>query len=295
MLQVGIVGLPNAGKSTLFNALVKKQQALVASYPFATIEPNVGIVPVPDERLEKLAEIYHAPIIPATVRFVDIAGLVKGASQGEGLGNKFLAHIREVDLICEVVRAFDGSRDFLNDMEIIKTELELADLDTVSKLMAKKFIYVLNTNLDTDWEEVKKIQEKYPGEVCVLDAKLEADLGEFSPAERADYLYSLGIKKAGVDELIKLAYERLGLISFLTAGEKEVRAWTIKNGTKALEAAGVIHTDFMKGFIKAEAVDCADFIQYNGWKSCRQLGKTKLCGRDYEIKDGEVIEFRVNT
>lgn len=287
--------MPNAGKSTLFNALVKKQQALVASYPFATIEPNVGIVPVPDERLEKLAKIYNAPIIPATVRFVDIAGLVKGASQGEGLGNKFLAHIREVDLICEVTRAFDGSNDLLNDIEVIKTELELADLDTVSKLMTKKFIYVLNTNLDTNWEEVKKIQRNYPGEVCVLDAKLEADLGEFSPAERMEYFYSLGIKKPGVDELIKLAYERLGLISFLTAGEKEVRAWTIRRGMTALEASGVIHTDFMKGFIKAEVVDYNDFITYNGWKMCRELGKTRLCGRDYEIKDGEVVEFRVNS
>lgn len=287
--------MPNAGKSTLFNALVKKQQALVASYPFATIEPNIGIVPVLDERLEKLAGIYSSPIIPATVRFVDIAGLVKGASQGEGLGNKFLAHIREVDLICEVVRAFAGGSDLANDMEIIKTELELADLDTVSKLMTKKFIYVLNTNLDTNWEEVKKIQEKFLGQVCVIDAKLEADLGEFSPTERTEYLYSLGIKKAGVDELIRLAYERLGLVSFLTAGEKEIRAWTIKKGATALEAAGVIHTDFMKGFIKAEVVDYQDFIQYNGWKNCRELGKTKLCGRDYEIKDGEVIEFRVNT
>ncbi len=265
--------MPNVGKSTLFNALLKKQQALVANYPFATIEPNIGIVPVPDERLEKLSLIENnAPIIPAVVKFVDIAGLVKGASQGEGLGNKFLAHIREVDLICEVVQAFDNSNNLLNDIEIIKTELELADLETASKLMDKKFIYVLNTDLNTNWNEIKKIQEKFPGQVCIINAKDETDLSG----------------------LIKMAYDNLNLISFLTAGEKEVRAWTIKKGAKALEAAGVIHTDFMKGFIKAEVVDYADFIQYNGWKSCRQLGKTKLCGRDYEIKDGEVIEFRVN-
>ena len=264
--------MPNVGKSTLFNALLKKQQALVANYPFTTIEPNIGIVPVPDFRLEKLAEIYHAPIISAVVKFVDIAGLVKGASTGEGLGNKFLAHIREVDLICEVVRAFDGSNDLLNDIEIIKTELELADLDTTSKLMDKKFIYVLNTDLTTDPEEVKKIQEKFPGQTCVINAKEEIDLSG----------------------LIKMAYDNLNLISFLTAGEKEVRAWTIRRGSTALTASGVIHTDFMKGFIKAEVVDYADFIQYNGWKSCRKEGKTKLCGRDYEIQDGTVIEFRVN-
>lgn len=308
MLQVGIIGLPNVGKSTLFNALLRRQQALVANYPFATVEPNIGIVPVPDSRLGELSKLVgqeekmvaDPPIVPAATRFVDIAGLVKGASQGAGLGNKFLAHIREVDLICEVVRAFpddnivrEGSVDPLSDIKLIETELGLADLETTSKLLDKKFIYVLNTNTTTDWSEVRGVQDSYPGQVCVIDAKLEADLGEFSAAEREEYFFSLGIKQAGVDQLIKMAYDNLGLISFLTAGEKEVRAWTLRRGETALRAAGVIHTDFEKNFIKAEVVDYKSFVENGGWKKSRELGKMRLEGKDYVVNDGDIIEFKV--
>ena len=333
--------MPNVGKSTLFNALLKKQQALVANYPFATIEPNVGIVPVPDKRLAALAEITveesdsgrgqndvikKPPIVPATVQFVDIAGLVKGAAEGAGLGNKFLSHIREVDLICEVVRAFpddniirEGSTTPESDIDIIKTELMLADLQTLEKskdlkakelmdklnrgetdfetdiplLSTKKFIYALNANTGTDWAQVEKLQKTYPGSVCVIDAKLEADLAEFNERERAEYLASLGIKDSGVDQLISLAYDNLGLISFLTAGEKEVRAWTIRRGMTALVASGVIHTDFMENFIKAEVVAYKDFVENGGWKKSRELGRARIEGRDYEMKDGDVVEFKV--
>lgn len=354
MLQVGIVGLPNVGKSTLFNALLKKQQALVANYPFATIEPNVGIVPVPDKRLDELASVTQAeekmdhlpPIIPATVRFVDIAGLVKGAAEGAGLGNKFLSHIREVDLICEVVRAFpdenvirEGSTTPDQDIAVINTELILADLQSLEKqlddrkidpkkravmekikaaldegklasemklsdeekelsrdlslLTAKTFLYAVNANTATNWEVVDDLAKQYPGRVCVIDAKLEADLGQFAPAEREEYLRSLGIKDSGVDQLIKISYSALGLISFLTCGEKEVRAWTITRGLKAPQAAGVIHTDFEKNFIKAEVVDYKNFIEVGGWKKARELGKVRLEGKEYEMKDGDVVEFKV--
>ncbi|MBI4100035.1 YchF family ATPase, partial [Candidatus Microgenomates bacterium] len=250
MLQVGIVGLPNVGKSTLFNALLRRQQALVANYPFATIEPNVGVVPVPDERLTELQKVIGpgTPIVPATVRFVDIAGLVKGAAEGAGLGNKFLAHIREVDLICEVVRAFpdseivrEGSVDPLSDIKIVETELGLADLETVSKLLDKKFIYVLNVNTATKWPEAQIAAEKLRAEgknVVVIDAKLEADLALLSPDEQEEYLASLGIGDSGVNSLIREAYKALDLISFLTAGKIEVRAWPIRRGTLAPQAAG---------------------------------------------------------
>ncbi len=296
MLTCGIVGLPNVGKSTLFNALLRRQQAMVANYPFATIEPNVGIVPVPDERLTKLQEIVGpgTPIVPATIQFVDIAGLVKGAAEGAGLGNKFLAHIREVDLICEVVRAFpddeiirEGSVDPLSDIKIIETELGLADLETKSKLLDKKIIYVYNVNTTSIWDQV-------PADGVVIDAKLEAELSVLTPDEQEEYLQSLGVSGSGVSSLIRKAYSTLGLISFLTAGVKEVRAWPIPVGTKAPQAAGTIHTDFEKGFIKAEVVDYDDFVKYNGWQGARENGKARIEGRDYLMKDGDVVDFKVN-
>lgn len=294
MLQVGIVGLANVGKSTLFNALLKKQQALVANYPFATIEPNVGIVPVPDERLNKLATFFNnPPIVPATVKFVDIAGLVKGASQGAGLGNKFLANIREVDLICEVVRDFndeniirEGSVSPKDDIEIIKTELDLADLE--AKPGAPKFadipiLYVYNIT--------------YPRPATTdrleIDAKIEAELAGFSEEEQKALLKEYGLEEPGLNRLIKKAYEMLGLISFLTAGDKEVRAWTVRRGTKAPQAAGVIHTDFEKNFIKAEVISYDDYIACGGEKKAKEQGKMRLEGKDYEVKDGDVIEFKV--
>ena len=315
MLQVGIVGLANVGKSTLFNALLKKQQALVANYPFATIEPNIGIVPVPDERLEKLADSIASlqndvrpPIIPATVKFVDIAGLVKGASQGAGLGNKFLSHIREVDLICEVVRDFndeniirEGSVSPKDDIALIKTELELADLDAKEgafPLAKKPIIYVFNVSYDK-LDPIASLQD----DVIKIDAKVESELAGFSNEEQKELLKSYGMEEPGLNRLIKKAYEMLGLISYLTAPDSakaspgkgwEIRAWTIKNGTKAPQAAGVIHTDFEKGFIKAEVVDYEDFIKYNGWQGARQNGKARIEGRDYIVKDGEVVEFKVN-
>ncbi len=323
MLQVGIVGLPNVGKSTLFNALLRRQQAMVANYPFATIEPNVGIVPVPDERLTELQKVIGpgTPIVPATVQFVDIAGLVRGASTGAGLGNKFLSHIREVDLICEVVRAFpdsdiikEGSVDPKSDVEIINMELILADLQTVQNsktkypelekrldagelagdegkelqlLTSKKIIYVYNVNTTTAWEGLSD-------NGVVIDAKLEAELSVLSPDEQEEYLASLGVKDSGVSSLIRKAYSTLGLISFLTAGEKEVRAWPLRAGSTALSASGVIHTDFMKAFIKAEVVDYKDFIDYNGWQGARENGKARIEGKEYIMKDGDVVEFKVN-
>ncbi|MCL4390120.1 MAG: YchF family ATPase [Patescibacteria group bacterium] len=336
MLQVGIVGLPNVGKSTLFNALLRRQQALVANYPFATIDPNVGIVPVPDGRLDKLAAIYNSPIVPATVQFVDIAGLVKGASTGAGLGNKFLSHIREVDLICEVVRAFpdddvirEGSSEPKSDIDVINTELILADLQTIENqkaklkiqnseleqrlnrgemageagkplqlLTAKKIIYVLNVNTTSQWAGLQEIVNNLRNngkDAVVIDAKLEAELGVLTADEREEYLESLGVKDSGVDQLISTTYASLNLISFLTAGVKEVRAWTIARGTKAPAAAGVIHTDFEKNFIKAEVVNYVDFVSQGGWKNCRDQGKTRLEGKDYEMQDGDVVEFKVGT
>lgn len=304
MLQVGIVGLANVGKSTLFNALLKKQQALVANYPFATIEPNIGIVPVSDDRLKKLAEIYPSPIIPATVKFVDIAGLVKGASQGAGLGNKFLSHIREVDLICEVVRDFkdeniirEGSVSPVDDIELIKTELELADLDAkegASPLTKKPILYVYNTTYKDPIAEFIPPKAGLQDDVIKIDAKVESELAGFSDEEQKELLASYGMTEPGLNRLIRKAYDMLGLISFLTCGVKEVRAWTIRRGVKAPQAAGVIHTDFEKGFIKAEVVDYGDFIKYNGWQGARQNGKARIEGRDYVIKDGDVIEFKVN-
>ncbi|KKS79168.1 MAG: GTP-binding protein YchF [Candidatus Beckwithbacteria bacterium GW2011_GWA2_43_10] len=237
-LAIGIVGLPNVGKSTLFNALLKKQVAYVANFPFATIEPNVGVVPVPDKRLEKLAAIYQAPIVPATVKFVDIAGLIKGSSQGQGLGNKFLSHIREVDAILYLLRDFTdeniiraGSVNPQADLEILRLELELADLDSKEKvnLLAKKpAIVVYNTD-----------ENKLNGGGLRICAKLEEELAGFSEEEQKEYLHQLGIEKTGLEKVIQAAFEILGLQTFLTAGSKEVRAWTIRKGLKAVEAAGV--------------------------------------------------------
>jgi GTP-binding protein YchF len=365
-LSVGIVGLPNVGKSTLFNALLKKQIAFVANYPFATIEPNVGIVPVPDSRLERLAQITKdeekmngfPPIKPATVNFVDIAGLVKGASEGAGLGNKFLSHIREVSIIAHVVRAFEddniikeGSVDPLSDYKTIQTELILADLATISKIkdqklkiqiknqketagkifnalnkgipareveltdeeqeLSKQFfllsskpeVIVLNVS-ENDYSEDKtqtimqnyaKLLEVSSQKLVVICAKIEAELAELTDEEQKQYLADLGLKQSGLERLIKKAYEDLGLISFLTAGEKEVRAWTIRAGSTALMASGTIHTDFMQKFIKAEVVSYSDFIALGGWKKARELGKARMEGRDYIMQDGDVVEFKIGS
>ncbi|HUQ85504.1 MAG TPA: redox-regulated ATPase YchF [Candidatus Limnocylindrales bacterium] len=363
-LSVGIVGLPNVGKSTLFNALLKKQQALAANYPFATIEPNVGIVPVPDSRLEKLAEITKEeekmaglpPIKPATVEFYDIAGLVKGASTGEGLGNKFLSHIRETKIISHVVRAFEdpdvikeGAVDPKSDYEVIIAELILADLATAetARSKVKKFttdseksaikklidglnagnpareiefereekdfintlfllsskpeIVVLNVS-ESDYNPagIEKITQKFSqslgvsGEkLVVICAKIESELSELSTEEQIEYLKDLGLESSGLERLIQKAYQTLGLISFLTAGEKEVRAWTIRKGSSAPEAAGEIHTDFTKKFIKAEVVSIDDFAANNGWKGSREKGKARLEGKDYIMKDGDIVEFKI--
>ncbi|HSX40348.1 MAG TPA: redox-regulated ATPase YchF [Candidatus Saccharimonadales bacterium] len=376
MLSCGIVGLPNVGKSTLFNALLKKQQALAANYPFATIEPNVGVVPVPDSRLQKLAEITKEeenpplhkasegqgmssspPIKSATVEFVDIAGLVKGASEGAGLGNKFLSHIREVQIIAHVVRAFEdenvikeGSVDAASDYATIETELILADLQTLIKqkdskavktdplkksainklyealdsgkpardvsltdeekesikdlflLSNKPELIVLNVS-EEDYtpEKIRDIQHQYTSalilsekDIVVICAKIESELSELSGEEQKQYLADLGLQESGLERLIQKAYEKLGLISFLTAGEKEVRAWTIKKGTTAQNAAGVIHNDFIKHFIKAEVIGFEDFVSLGGWKSAREKGKARFEGRDYVVNDGDVIEFKVN-
>lgn len=370
-LSVGIIGLPNVGKSTLFNALLKRQQALVANYPFATIEPNVGVVAVPDPRLDKLAEITKTeekmgslpPIKPATVNFVDIAGLVKGASEGAGLGNKFLSHIREVSVIAHVVRAFEdpsagsgqvpilreGSVGVKEDYETINTELILADIQTLTKtlenrklepskkaaseklleslnkgsraygaglseieqeavrdlslLTFKPEVVVLNVSEESyNPEAIGQIIKQYEEllgvnsqKLVVISAKIEAELASLSEEEQKEYLKDLGLEFSGLERLIQKAYEELGLISFLTAGEKEVRAWTIKKGINAQMAAGEIHTDFIKKFIKAEVVHFNDFIETNGWKDAREHGKALLEGRDYIIKDGDVVEFKIGT
>ncbi len=358
-LSIAIVGLPNVGKSTLFNALLKKQQAFVANYPFATIEPNIGIVPVPDIRLQKLAEITKEeekmdnlpPIKPAVVNFVDIAGLVKGAAVGEGLGNKFLSHIREADVICQVVRYFkdtnvvrsDSSTDAKNDFEVVNTELILADLQTLENqrepknpsassglnkedllrwAAVEKLKLALNEGklakdvaLSVEEKEAAKslqlltmkpmfivanvdenaLKEKYEENTIPVCAKIEAELSELSKEEQEEYLKSLGLKKSGLENIIEKGYEMLGLISFLTAGEKEIRAWTIKKVTTAVDAAGVIHTDFSKKFIKAEVVSFDDFVLNNGWKGARASGKARLEGRDYIVKDGDVVEFKIGS
>jgi hypothetical protein len=298
-LSVGIVGLPNSGKSTLFNALLSRQIAQVAEYPFTTIEPNTGVVEVPDERLDKLVELIKPEKkVPAAVKFVDIAGLVKGAHKGEGLGNKFLAHIREVDAIIHVLRAFEnpnvshvhGKIDPKEDAQIVDLELKLAEIE-------KPVIYVINV----DEKQLNKELSNYPiiqssNQLIVICAKLEADLADLSERERKEYLKEAGIEESGLDKLIKATYKLLDLVTFFTIkGGKQVQAWPIKQGSTVLEAAEIVHTDFAKGFIKAEAISFNDLEKAGSWRKAQELGKTRFEGRDYRVKDGDVIEFKAST
>lgn len=318
-LSVGIVGLPNVGKSTLFNALLKKQQAYVANFPFATIEPNVGVVPVPDNRLKRLSQVVHTEkLVPATVTFLDIAGLIAGASQGEGLGNKFLSHIRETDAIVHVVRAFtdsdiirQGVTDPKSDFEVIKTELELADLEMEEKHLKKKNAevgilqylgkkpYLVAINIDEqDLCKAQELEKKYAQElgveqnqVVIVSAKTESELSELTEIEQREYLCDLGVTQSGLERLITKAFATLGLMTFLTAGELEVRAWTIPVGTLAPAAAGVIHTDFIKHFISAKVCSYPDFVEYDGWKGAGEKGKVRTEGKGYVMREGDVVEF----
>lgn len=314
--------MPNVGKSTLFNALLKQQMAYVANFPFATIEPNVGIVPVPDKRLEQLAktvatsedgmrqpsEVTLPPIVPATVKFVDIAGLIAGASRGEGLGNKFLAHIREMDAICHVVRVFtdpdvikQGVVDPKSDFETVKTELGIADLEhpEAPSFALKSNIIVINVD-EEDLKRTGELEKQYAQELGVVDdqviaicAKTEAELAGLSEEDQTAYLKDLGIEKSGLERLIVKAFTTLGLMTFLTAGVKEVRAWTIKKGTTAIDAAGEIHTDFVKKFIKADICTFDDFTVCGGWRGAREAGKVRSESRDYIMKEGDVVEFKI--
>ena len=355
-LTIGIVGLPNAGKSTLFNALTKND-VLAANYPFATIEPNVGVVGVPDARLPVLAEIFgSAKVLPATVEFVDIAGIVAGASQGEGLGNKFLSHIRESAAICQVTRVFrdedvthvDGEVNPANDISTIQTEMILADLQTVEKalprlekeakgkkdlapvvaatkeakealeagtpiiatdidkgllrelmlLTAKPYIYVFNCDSDelADEDLKQKMRDLVaPSEAIFLDAKFEAELVELDDEDEARaMLKEMGIDEPGLDVLARVGFDTLGLQTYLTAGPKETRAWTIPKGATAPEAAGVIHTDFQRGFIKAEIISFDDLVEAGTMAAAKAAGKVRMEGKDYVMQDGDVVEFRFN-
>ncbi|MCE5154153.1 redox-regulated ATPase YchF [Staphylococcus hyicus] len=362
-LTAGIVGLPNVGKSTLFNAITKAG-ALAANYPFATIDPNVGIVEVPDTRLSELARIVNPKkTIPTTFEFTDIAGIVKGASKGEGLGNKFLSHIREVDAICQVVRAFDdenvthvaGRVNPIDDIEVINMELVLADLESVEKrlprleklakqkdktalnevriltqikgvleegqpvrsidfneedqkyvnqaqlLTAKKMLYIANVGEDeindADNEKVKAIRDyaaQEGSEVIVISAKIEEEIATLDDEDREMFLEDLGIEEPGLHILIRKAYELLGLATYFTAGVQEVRAWTFKEGMTAPQCAGIIHTDFERGFIRAEVTGYDDFVTNNGEQGAKEAGKMRLEGKEYIMKDGDVVHFRFN-
>jgi len=367
-LSVGIVGLPNVGKSTLFNALLKRQAALVANYPFATIEPNIGVVPVSDERLDQLAKIVDTTVIkPAVVNFVDIAGLVKGANKGEGLGNKFLSHIREAQVICHVLRAFEntdiireGAVSPKEDLETIRMELQLADLATLEKqvepkgntdkkaqekwqiisdykrglsqgvpaleslekhqvtaeiepyalvakelglLTAKSELFVVNVSeqqltagsIEALTQEFVTELGQSPAKILVMCNQIENELSSLSLEDQKLYLKDLGLSQGGLERLIAAAYQALGLQSFLTAGKKEVRAWTITKGTVARKAAGVIHTDFEKKMISANIVKFDDFVALGGWKAAKEIGKLRTEGRDYVMQDGDVVEFLIGS
>ncbi|MEK4169873.1 redox-regulated ATPase YchF [Staphylococcus sp. FSL W8-1268] len=362
-LTAGIVGLPNVGKSTLFNAITKAG-ALAANYPFATIDPNVGIVEVPDTRLNKLTEMVEPKkTIPTTFEFTDIAGIVKGASKGEGLGNKFLSHIREVDAICQVVRAFDdenvthvaGRVNPLDDIEVINMELVLADLESVEKrlpriekmarqkdktaemefrilsrikealeeenpvrsldfneedqkyvnqaqlLTSKKMLYIANVGEDEigddENDKVKTIREyaaKEDSEVIVISAKIEEEIATLDDEDKEMFLEDLGIEEPGLDRLIRTTYDLLGLSTYFTAGVQEVRAWTFRQGMTAPQCAGIIHTDFERGFIRAEVTSYDDYVEHGGEQGAKEAGKQRLEGKDYIMKDGDIVHFRFN-